>query len=376
MRAVAILLVVVWHGACETGFPIAAMGLLWPVVMTGWAGVDLFFALSGFLITALLLREEQRAVSAGEPPHFSLGRFYARRALRILPPFYAVFLVLTFVLARWPLFSTVGARQVWAESSPLGLVPYATFWGNYFDAYGRAWFGRATYPGHAYDVFWSLCVEEHFYLLWPLVLVAVKGLRARLGVAVAVCLGLSVLRHLAIAGAWDEPKAVHYLSHYRMDSILWGGIGALLSFSHPPSAGMRRTLLGATALLLAALVLTRTMSVRPTGETLGFSLGFSLLAIVSTLFLLELAASPTGRLVRALEWRPLVVVGRASYAMYLLHFPMIDLGRTLFFAVPRPPTIANLLLSSAVFVVLTFAAGWALHRAVERPFLALKERFR
>src|SRR4051794_4898883 len=98
MRAIAILLVILWHTRSSIGFPVAALGRFHDLVMFGWTGVDLFFALSGFLITSLLLDEERSARTRT----FSLGAFYFRRALRILPPYYFVLAVNALVLSHWP----------------------------------------------------------------------------------------------------------------------------------------------------------------------------------------------------------------------------------------------------------------------------------
>ena len=218
LRGIAILMVIVYHGIIASTFPLAALGPLRPLFLAGWTGVDLFFALSGFLITSLLLREEGRAVRAGQPPHFSLWRFYLRRVFRILPAFYAVFLLDVFVFSQSRLFASAFVDNI--RESPLGLLPYGTFWTNYHVAYGERWWGAAmSRPRGAFEVFWSLCVEEHFYLLWPLFLLLVKSTRARIAVSIGVCLVLAGLRYAAISLGWDTPLAVHYASHYRLDSL-------------------------------------------------------------------------------------------------------------------------------------------------------------
>lgn len=130
VRAIAILAVILWHGAIVNQFPLEAMGPLRPLVLSGWMGVDLFFALSGFLITSLLLREERRRASVDGCRRFSLSGFYTRRALRILPVFVVVFVLQTFVLSGH--LSSVNGDKILASNSPFGVWPYATFWGNYF----------------------------------------------------------------------------------------------------------------------------------------------------------------------------------------------------------------------------------------------------
>ena len=375
LRGVAILLVLLWHTRSATQFPAGALGAARPLVMSGWAGVDLFFALSGFLITSLLMREEAARVAAGARPGFALGRFYLRRALRILPVFYAVFLLNTFLLSRFELFESIRAQQVWSEGSRFGLWPYALFLGTYFLGYGRPLLAPdAVLPGEAYEVFWSLAVEEHFYLLWPAFLLLCRSTRARVGVSLAVCLLLPALRALATARGWDEPYVVHFASHYRLDSILWGGLAALARPHLSLSAGTRRGLLAAVGLAVAALVGMRSLSVLPHPTPLGAGLGLSLLAAGTALLLLDLVAVPDSRLVRVLQWRPLVGLGQLSYAVYLIHLPMMDLGRVLVFAQPRTPNLINFLLAFLVFGALSVLAAWILNRLIERPALTLKQR--
>ena len=388
LRAVAILLVLLWHTAIVTRFPLEEMGPLRPLVMSGWAGVDLFFALSGFLITALLLREERLARLVDPGASFSGWRFYARRALRILPVFYAVFFLKTFVLSRHPLFESIRVDEVWSSGSPLGLLPYATFWGTYFLGYLWPHFGNTmpVHPGEAYDVYWSLYVEEHFYLLWPLFLLLVRSRRWRVDVSLSICLALLALRFLAVSKNPGLYVLVQQVSHYRMDSILWGAVVALLLDGDPGArlrrlrelllaSRPRRLLLGGSGAAIVALVLSGSLAMRPRGTAFGLAVGLTLLAVFTGLLLAELLAAPGTHLGRALEWRPLVLVGRLSFSAYLIHLPMMDLGKAFFFATPRALSAANLLLAFLLFTLLSLAAAWLLHLAVERPFLAIKDRF-
>lgn len=334
----------------------------------------MFFALSGFLITSLLLREEERTSAAGRPGSFSIGRFYLRRALRILPAFYAVLALNVFVFSRLRLIPSANLNAI--VQSPTGLWPFGTFWANYAIAYwhqlGAA---GAEMPAGAYWVFWSLCVEEHFYLLWPLFLLLAKDVRARVAVAVAVCLLVALARYSALTLGWQGPLAVFYLSHFRIDSILWGSTAALLSRRIRLSHRWPRALIGLGAFSILGLILTGILSLVPLGTPLGFSLGLSLLSLTAALVLLELVARPTSLLARALEFPMLTRIGKVSYGMYLLHLPMMDIGMVMLFASPRQPTTANLMLALGVFTVASYGAAWILHQIVERPFLALKDRY-
>ncbi len=372
VRGLAILMVIAYHAVSTTRYPDATLGWARFLLLSGWAGVDLFFALSGFLITSLLLREEGRERLAGRPARFSMPRFYLRRIFRILPAFYVVLALNALVLSRFA--PSADLRAI--EHSRFGLWPYGTFWANYLLAYGSRWWGHAFVPGgDAYAVTWSLCVEEHFYLLWPLFLFLCKGLRGRVAVSLAVCLLLPIARHLAIAFAWDRPLAVHFASHYRLDSILWGGLAALMASRLTWKDRTRRLALGVGLTIIVTLVVTDTMSVRPIGTSLGFSLGFSSLAITGSLLLLELTRKPGTWLARMFELRPLMSVGRVSYGMYLLHLPVMDLAMRILFAVPRKPTLPNLALAIVFFWAATFMAALLLYHLVEKRFLALKDRW-
>jgi peptidoglycan/LPS O-acetylase OafA/YrhL len=373
LRAVAILLVILWHGATTTRFPTGALGPLRPLVAMGWAGVDLFFALSGFLITALILREERRAEATVGQARFSLRRFYLRRALRILPVFYAVFFLNTYLFSGS--LPSVEGRRVLDSASPLGLWPYATFWGNYFSAYHPHFGKGVVFPGTAYAVLWSLCVEEHFYLLWPSFLALVKPWRQRIGAAVVACLIMAILRFVSQSAPFGDPSSIPQLSHLRMDSILWGAVGAILIDRIPSRAGPRRLALAVGAGLIVLLVARGDLTAVSRPSAFGIAIGLTLLALVSTVLLVELIKVPDSGLARALEWAPIAWVGRLSYAMYLIHFQAIDLGRQLVFSTPRAPTLTNFLLVQAVFVLLSVAGAAVLHILVERPFLRLKDRF-
>ena len=361
LRAIAISAVLVWHAHTTLGFPTDRLGPLGPLIASSWAGVDLFFALSGFLITTLLLDEESAR------GRFSLGGFYLRRALRILPAFYAVFLVEALLLSHLSRLPSADLRT----APPSALLAFGAFFGNYFLHYVQP--GLSV--GAGYVLFWSLCVEEHFYLAWPLVLSTVRSGRARLGLAAAVCALVPLLRWWVRARAIEPAAAVHFVSHYRIDAILAGALAALAFGKLARHARARRLLLFVAGGGVIASVLAHTLSVLPPATVMGQSLGYVLLAAACALVVAEVAASQEGVLVRALEWRPLVAIGRRSYGMYLVHLIALDVARRLLaVAWPGEAPLARplaLVLSGSLF---TFALAELLYRSVERPFLRLKAR--
>jgi peptidoglycan/LPS O-acetylase OafA/YrhL len=362
LRAVAILMVILWHFSFQAPLAAARMERAAPLVSSGWAGVDLFFALSGFLITRLLLREEDAAAAATGQRKLGIRAFYVRRALRILPPFYFV-LLLNFLVFGPLHLSSVTLADPSTEFRPLDVFAWATFWGNYF----RAYFQTAD-PGQAFTVYWSLCVEEHFYLLWPALLLLVRGARARLVVATTVCLALMILRWVASAYALDKPGDVHFLSHYRMDSILWGAVGALAWSALAAHPRWR-----AAALAVAGALTVAILAGRHGTSPLEQSLGLTALAVTMTLVVVEAACRPRSKAVAVLESVPLRAIGKVSYGMYLLHFQVMELAWPLVFVLSLTGSPARWSLAFVLVAGLTWGAAALMYRYVERPFLALKD---
>jgi peptidoglycan/LPS O-acetylase OafA/YrhL len=212
-------------------------------------------------------------------------------------------------------------------------------------------------------VFWSLCVEEHFYLVWPAFLKLVRTRHARTVVALMVVVALPLLRHVATG----PPMRVHMLSHFRVDSILWGALAALWADELPVRTV--RILGGAAAAVAGVLVLRGDLSILPPPSALGASLGYSAIAVAATALVLEAPRLPV------LAWPPLVAVGRLSYAMYLVHLVAIDLAR--FVLHPLQPDTTKLWVTIGLylaFLVPSIALAAIVHVLVEKPFLALKAR--
>ncbi|MEZ4394666.1 MAG: acyltransferase [Polyangiales bacterium] len=375
LRALAVLAVILWHAALASRVPVASLGLLRPVAYFGWAGVDLFFALSGFLITSLLLREEARNLRLHGAPSISLRRFYLRRALRILPVFYVVFALLTWGLRGVDALRSVRPERVLAEPFPYGLWPYATFWSNYLHAWAPSHQHHAVTPGGAYMVFWSLCVEEHFYLLWPPVLAVLRARRARVGVCLAVCLTLPAARDAVVRLGVDTLRSVHMISHYRFDALLWGALAALTLDLTAGRDLPRRMLLSCSVIAALGAYASGALSVVPVGSAAGFGFGLGALGLACAMLVLELVLRPDSSVVRALELSPVRYVGRLSYAMYLTHLPMLDLARAVLFEDDTRRGAGDLVELFVLTAALTLAASAALHALVEKPFLKLKDRF-
>jgi peptidoglycan/LPS O-acetylase OafA/YrhL len=352
LRAIAIVWVMVFHAYIIDGGTWGGT-LRW----SGWMGVDLFFALSGFLIGAQLLQPLAR----GEPLH--AGRFYLRRAFRILPA-YAV--VLALYLA-WPAFrETPPMRPAWQ---------FLTFTMNLWPApTGQRAFSHA----------WSLCVEEHFYLLCPLLAWALArraSLRAVVAVASVLVLGGMLLRGglwihevAPVLQAGGDAGAVYQRTLYvptwaRLDDLLAGVLLAAVRVYRPLWWCRLQSRANTLALLGLVIVAACMLGFRQHRMDLWPNVvGYPLLAL-GLAALVCAAASPHGVLGRhrlpGVQWLAL-----ASYSLYLTHKAVYGLvHRRLGAWVDGHGTWTVLAYACAVLL-----AGAGLYYGVERPFLRWRAR--
>jgi peptidoglycan/LPS O-acetylase OafA/YrhL len=335
----------------------------------GWAGVDFFFVLSGFLITGGLADTLEGSGA--------LQRFYARRALRIFPLFYAFWLgafllcalhLLQFNsgLIRWPLYI---ANLV----EPQHMM--------YLRAISRL---RLEHSSYSLEInhFWSLCVEEQFYLAWPLVLLLVRGRMPRMALCllgVALSLTARCLFWAYAPFEWSHSFWAYRETYLRLDGLLLGSFVALLirgkGLSPASYRKLRLSLLAIPALLIAAYSIHAYRQAVPFVLDLGshwmvtFALTvIPLLATGTLLFCLK----PDNPISRALQWRPLRALGTISYGFYILH----DLPEPIFIQL-YPALHARHLALLAVLAWFCIACGlaWLSFRYLETPFLRLKHRF-
>ena len=336
LRGVAVLLVLVRHMAVPADLP-AWLGVpLHALQRGGWAGVDLFFVLSGFLVSGLLFREWTKC---GE---LRAGRFLIRRGFKIYPAFFVMF---AFVLA-W-----ATAKGHWPGWPPV--ASEALFVQNY---------GPALFP-HT----WSLAVEEHFYLSLPLLLWLLRGKKERpfamlprvFAVAAVACLALR------IHGAWGAQRAVRASftpTHLRVDSLLFGVLLAWCMHFHGEAVGRfvqrwRRWML-AVAAVLAAPVFVFDLETTPWL----FTGGFTALFLAGGALLLCAVHRPARR--GALAW-----IGFYSYSIYLWHIPVERILLPMLLPRDFPP-----LAHAALYVVASVALGVIAAWIVELPLLRLRDR--
>ena len=338
VRGVAVLLVVEFH------LRRVAPGLVGSIPRGGSLGVDIFFVLSGFLITALLLTEQSGTGRIG------FGGFYRRRALRLLPAL-AVFLV-----AQIAFSVLAGIPGRLERDSVLAVVFYAANWKIVLaDSFPPIADGLAQT--------WSLAVEEQFYLVWPLAVLAFAGLRFRLGVVVTV-LGATVAA-IAVARAvlvQDTPPGLLYFrTDMRADALIVGAMAAHLWLRARPSPRLLAALAWPALVFVAGCVLFASFNSR-----FLFLGGYTVLAVAVAVVLLAVVGGAWGP-TALLEHPALRAVGRVAYGLYLWHY-------LVFVAVERWlgdwPVTSRL----AVALVVTVAATYGSWRFVEQPFLRRKRR--
>jgi len=321
LRGVAVLLVVFGH----------LLG--WP--RGGYVGVDVFFVISGFLITGLLVDEGERT------GRVSLRAFYVRRVRRLLPAGVLVLVVTDLVAAALLLPSRAHATVVdslWA----LGFLANV-----HFAALGTDYFSLTRAPS-AVQHYWSLSVEEQFYLVWPCLIVVGCAVAARFGVrgrrllfsvaVVAVVLSLT----WSVVSTARTPASAYFSSTARAWELGAGALLSLLAVRGPALLAW----LGAVGLVASAFVLT------PATHVPGYAL---LLPVVSTVLLLAGDGERVG-----LANPPLRYVGKVSYSLYLWHWPCVVLGA----AVPGGTTP----LARGLLLCLAAALAVASYHLVEEPF--------
>jgi peptidoglycan/LPS O-acetylase OafA/YrhL len=332
LRAVAVLLVVLYH--CGV-----------PLIGGGYVGVDVFFVISGFLITSLLLRE---ATATGR---VSIAGFYARRFLRLLPAAAVVTAVTMGAAIRW--LPPLRSPQIALDAL------FATLYGvNYRLAATGIDYLNADAAPSPLQHFWSLAVEEQFYLVWPLLLLGAYALGRRRGVAVA--LTAVVLLSFAVSvwqtganGTW-----AYFGLHTRAWELGVGALVAVLGLRLPRRAATVLSGAGLVAIVLAALVYTARTPFPGYAALLPVA-GAAAVLIGGT-------SAPSGLLSESL----LQVIGRWSYSWYLWHWPFLMIGP--YALGVAPGRTVNLLLAGGALVAA--AVTYALVENPVRHWTALRSR--
>ncbi len=321
LRAIAVMLVVVFHA-----FPDALPG--------GFIGVDIFFVISGFLITGIIARELEQG-------RFSLAGFYGRRIRRIFPALIVV-LAVTLVLG-WLWMLPAAYAQLSADASAS-----AAFFSNIALLLQSGYFDIESGKKPLLHL-WSLGIEEQFYLFWPLVLMLVARLRFGMW-AVAAALGLaSFALNVALIGS--DPVATFYLPFTRAWELLAGGALAFgwSRLSHAGAASNLRASAGILSIAAAAVILDPHRAFPGWWAALPVAGAALLLSAPKAWGCRQLLSSP-----------PLVWIGLISYPLYLWHWPLL-----VFFAIIKFAPLT--LLERGLIVGLSVALAWLTYRFIELP---------
>jgi peptidoglycan/LPS O-acetylase OafA/YrhL len=332
----------------------------------GFMGVDAFFVLSGFLITSLLIGEWRQTLT------IRLGAFWARRARRLLPALLLMLLFVAFFASVIVPKGTYGALRLDALSTLL----YVSNW--HFILVNSNYFAETAASGNPLNHTWSLAVEEQFYIVWPLVVLAVmrftRSLRALLALCVAAAVATAVWTHLLYDGGLGQNRA--FLGTDTRSQCLFIGCALAVALvqmaqrSHEegrlakgelwrPASAAGRTL--CAALGIGGAVVTVVMWLVTTSfSSFPYSGGFFVIGLAVAAVILSAVAVPHSIVPRVLAATPVRYVGRISYGLYIWHWPIFIwlnhertglLGFELF----------------AVRVAVTFAVSVVSFHLIERP---------
>jgi len=342
MRAISVLIVVLGHSGLQA-------------VVPGGLGVTIFFFLSGYLISTLMLSEHERTGG------LNILNFYARRVFRLMPP-----LVISLAIAYALTYFGLLAGAITSKGLAAQLLYFANYYGLFFDP------GNTIPEGTG--ILWSLAVEEHFYIFYPLLMTLLLGSRLRprttgalLGI---VCLAVLAWRFHLVQSPGFFPDRTYYASDTRIDSIVYGCILALVMNparqpQRPGAMSMAQWAVFATA--AAAMLLTLLYRDPTFRETTRYSIqGLALMPI----FYFAVRFSDN-RLFRWLNSPWAVTLGVYSYAIYLIHYVVIGFIDKNFPAIAAKSFI---LFPAALLISIAYAA--AVEHFVEPYFKQLRRKFR
>jgi peptidoglycan/LPS O-acetylase OafA/YrhL len=362
LRGLAILLVMIYHFSLpHAGFHGHDSGVLLQLAQAGWMGVDLFFVLSGFLITGIL-------VGTRAQKHY-FRNFLARRFLRIWPLYYLILLVFLVVLPL--VLPTVpnelqGMRdkQIW-------------FW-----LYGANWLfaveGGFSQTSGGY--FWSLAVEEQFYLIWPFVVYSLSD-RMLLRISLAL-LCVSLISRIVLVNMGISTSALYAMTFTHLDGLAVGSCLAICLRSPELALRVTRLLRGAAVIAFCGL-----LAVRFVDEDFFFwsknmaTYGYTLIVILfGSMLVFAMRGERSGGLSRVLSSRFMTLCGRYSYALYMVHVPVAGLLLPLTFrALEKFRPVIGYEGTFLTFAVASFVVSWSLAVAswylFEKHVLALKRYF-
>ncbi len=331
LRAVAVFLVIFYHFGFER--------------VPGAHGVMIFFVLSGFLITWLLLKENER------DGNISLRGFYRRRILRIFPAFYVYWILLVALLL------VTGRKVLWPHVWSAFL-----YVSNYYIAINGD-------PNNGFSHTWSLAIEEQFYLLWPFVFLLWRRSYAKMAVFLASLIGtVWIYRAVLCYGFGVKQGYIYAAFDTRLDELMVGCLLAVLLRQGMLASFWRRVIAHeylplVTIALLACSIYTGSAYGHRYRDVFGFALEPLLIAIL----IVQLITHSSTPLWGWTEWRAVKFLGRISYSLYLYQQLVLHPARQ---ALGRYPVAVQLVAAVAVTIVVASISYYL----IERPFLKLKDK--
>jgi peptidoglycan/LPS O-acetylase OafA/YrhL len=365
IRGIAILAVIAFHSSTllQVFFQLSPARPIELLAQGGWVGVTLFFVLSGYLITGILMDTRRRS------GYFR--NFYARRFLRIFPVYYSVLLLILVVLPHANIFN-------------LPITPLTEYWPAYFLYVTNVfvWVNH-NWLNYYLDPTWSLAIEEQFYLAWPLLIWLISP-RALSRVCVALVASAAAWRvGLLLIGS--DPLGIYVSTPSHIDALAIGSFLAVRARTVGNLTHLKSRLLPIAVVssltVLVVVVIQRSLLVTGVAMEAG---GYTALAILSAVLLTTaLVTSQAGLLRRVLEHPFLRAMGRYSYAIYLLHELCAMLVLRAIVEHPELPRLVLATLGPTGFYIafylavvgVSFAVGWCSWHVLERHFLALKRYF-
>ncbi|MEW4568669.1 acyltransferase [Tautonia sp. JC769] len=341
-----------WLGLGSVGFRVPS--LVGTLRDNGWIGVQLFFVLSGYLIATLLLREQERH------GRVDLRAFWIRRILRIWPLYYLLVLICWGLMPLVRTWVGLGPRM-WSPEALAQLPSFLLFLGNWSMGF------QGPVPADSAGVLWSICVEEQFYLVVPL-LIAWLGPRSR-GLTVLGLMLAAIVARYALATSEANPLLLRFNTIVHLDTLLAGVALALVSH-RLPHLGRAGPWIGRAVVVLGVVVLLTVPLARggPRSQALDY-----ILIWAWAVALVAWAASARDPWTAILRRPTLVRLGRISFGLYLFHEIALGIAGWLGFALRSVPDVGALMALAAP--ALTVGLATLSYYALERPFLRLKDRW-
>ncbi len=363
VRGIAILMVLVFHSIPLKGGSLLSTALI-PLVKPMWSGVDLFFVLSGFLITGILLDTKQ------QDGYFQ--KFYVRRVLRIFPLYYGILLGLFVLipLVAWLGNLTILDNLMASEYYSASAEKQHWLW-LYLHNFVQAT-GEHMYPGFGH--FWSLAIEEQFYMLWPLIVFFLPvGQLRKLCIAVAV---LTLALRFGMLHFGYSTWAIRHITFCRIDTLVLGGLVAIILREEGLEKWQRAWswIAGVSGLILVGM-----MFIDPRLDRNAWyvcTVGYTACALLfSALMFFVVLKQVPGWVTSILESSTLSTLGKYSYGIYVFHWPLVHAVKAVSNRLVGP-TNGNPLMEIGQFVAITIVSlivAWFSWILFESHWLKLKK---